>query len=608
MISRYIATLDVLRSALRSANDAAGRAVQRLDEAASSVKAPWLVGTFVLLVHLLPRVVLGKHSIITTHDGLDSDILYRVLLAKPGRLFDYSGEIPELLNGVPRLAYPTGASLSALLFFLFDPYWAYVILEQAVHGIGFAAMYVLLRDHLPQPLPPSFRLAVAAIFAFLPYYSIYEASISGQPAVAWALLHLYKGATGKRRYIAFAILALFPCVSVLPTAGAFIVATVLVAAGVTCLLQRKWHRDVWLGIATLIVAYCIVDYPFVHSMLTHNYVSHREVWDPAVSWRRYFRDSNDVFYEGHYHASSVPTVCVWMMSATLLIGAARRHFRIVWTMAFFLLVVLALSYASTLHLTPPFERLRAQVHLLRIVNVRTYWCAGPVYLFGFAVALYYWWSTWRYRIPAVLILLFELFWVLDEPPETEHELAANYRELAAQIRGAGTEQVTYADFLATPVYEQVKEYIGLPPESYRVISVGIDPARAAFNGFYCADGYHNNYPLEYKARFRKAIAANLRRDDWAAWRYDDWGSRVYAFIPGAHKSGYRAKKRIRKKPIENFSLKTSALRELGVKYVLTAARFADERKFPGLRYVQEFTAKGVPLAVHVYAVRDKKSD
>src|SRR5690606_16173260 len=135
--SRYIATLDVLRSALRSANDAAGRAVQRLDEAASSVKAPWLVGTFVLLVHLLPRVVLGKHSIITTHDGLDSDILYRVLLAKPGRLFDYSGEIPELLNGVPRLAYPTGASLSALLFFLFDPYWAYVILEQAVHGIGF---------------------------------------------------------------------------------------------------------------------------------------------------------------------------------------------------------------------------------------------------------------------------------------------------------------------------------------------------------------------------------------------------------------------------------------------------------------------------------------
>lgn len=608
MTSRYIATLDVIRSVVRSANGLVGRAVQRLDEAASSPKAPWLVGAFVLLVHLLPRVVLGKQSIVTTHDGLDSDILYRVLLAKPGRLFDYAGEIPELLNGVPRLAYPTGVSLSALLFFLLDPYWAYVTLEQVVHGIAFASMYLLLRDHLPHPLPLSLRLFVAATFAFLPYYSIYEASISGQPAVAWALLHLYKGATGKQRYGAFAVLALFPCVSVLPTAGAFIVAIVLVAAAITCVVQRRWHRDVWLGIATLVASYCIVDYPFVHSMLTHSYVSHREVWNPASSWRRYFRDSYDLFYEGHYHASSVPTVCVWVMTATLLIAAARRQFRIVGTMAFFLLVLLALSYATTLHLTPPFERLRAKVHFLRIVNVRTYWCAAPVCLFGFAVAIYFWWSTWRYRAPAVLILLFELFWVLDEPPETEHELAANYYELVARIRGEASEQVTYADFLATPVYEQVKEYIGLAPESYRVISVGIDPARAAFNGFYCADGYHNNYPLEYKARFRKAIATNLRRDDWAAWRYDDWGSRVYAFIPGAHKSGYRAKKSIRKKPIENFSIKTSALRELGVKYVLTAARFADERKFPGLRYVQSFTAKRVPLAVHVYAVRDKKPE
>lgn len=608
MTSRYIATLDVIRSALRSANDALGKVVHRLDEAASSSKAPWLVGTFVLLVHLLPRVVLGKHSVITTHDGLDSDILYRVLLAKPGRLFDYAGEIPELLNGVPRLAYPTGVSLSALLFFLLDPYWAYVTLEQAVHGIGFAAMYFLLRDHLPQPLPSSFRLLVAATFAFLPFYSIYEASISGQPAVAWALLHLYKGVTGKRRYIAFGLLALFPCVSVLPTAGAFMVAIVLVAAGITCLVQRKWHRDVWLGIATLIAAYCIVDYPFVQSMLTHSYVSHREDWTPASSWRRYVRDSYDLFYEGHYHASSVPTVCIWMMTVTMLIGAVRRQFRVMWTMAFFLLVLLALSYATTLHLTPPFGWLRARVHFLRIVNVRTYWSAGPVCLFGFAVALYFWWSAWRYRIPAVLILLFELFWVLNDPPETENELAANYYELAARIRGKGSKQVTYADFLASPVYEQVKEYIGLPPESYRVISVGIDPARAAFNGFYCADGYHNNYPLEYKARFRKAIANNLRRDDWAAWRYDDWGSRVYAFIPGAHKSGYRPQKRIRKKPIEDFSLKVSALRELGVKYVLTAARFADEKKLPGLRYVQAFTAEGVPLAVHVYAVRDRKPE
>lgn len=42
-----------------------------------------------------------------------------------------------------------------------------------------------------------------------------------------------------------------------------------------------------------------------------------------------------------------------------------------------------------------------------------------------------------------------------------------------------------------------------------MISVGIYPAAAAYNGFHCLDGYSNNYPLEYKHAFRQIMEGEL---------------------------------------------------------------------------------------------------
>ena len=44
-------------------------------------------------------------------------------------------------------------------------------------------------------------------------------------------------------------------------------------------------------------------------------------------------------------------------------------------------------------------------------------------------------------------------------------------------------------FFAEDIFSQINMAIGEPQENYRVISVGIYPAAAAYNGFYCLDGY-----------------------------------------------------------------------------------------------------------------------
>ena len=53
---------------------------------------------------------------------------------------------------------------------------------------------------------------------------------------------------------------------------------------------------------------------------------------------------------------------------------------------------------------------------------------------------------------------------------------------------------------------------------------------AIMNNISTIDGYHNIYPLNYKEKFRKIIERELAKDTELKIYYDNWGSRVYAFI------------------------------------------------------------------------------
>ena len=97
----------------------------------------------------------------------------------------------------------------------------------------------------------------------------------------------------------------------------------------------------------------------------------------------------------------------------------------------------------------------------------------------------------------------------------------------------GVRSMSFRDYYAVDVLDQVQEYIydnfGERPEDYRVVSLGIDPAAALYHGFYCLDGYSNNYSLEYKHRFREIIAPELAKSEYLEDNFDHWGNRCYLF-------------------------------------------------------------------------------
>ena len=115
----------------------------------------------------------------------------------------------------------------------------------------------------------------------------------------------------------------------------------------------------------------------------------------------------------------------------------------------------------------------------------------------------------------------------------------------------------------------------MTPEEYRVVSLGIDPAAALYHGFYCLDGYSNNYSLAYKHAFRRVIAPALEQSEYLRAYFDDWGNRCYLF--GTESPGYYT---IEKGGFyfEHLELDTAALRELGGDYLLSAAYIANSNE------------------------------
>jgi hypothetical protein len=156
-----------------------------------------------------------------------------------------------------------------------------------------------------------------------------------------------------------------------------------------------------------------------------------------------------------------------------------------------------------------------------------------------------------------------------------------------KLRNTDYPVMSYSDYYAIGVMEQVKDFLwertGLEQKDYRVVSLGIDPAAALYHGFYCLDGYSNNYSLEYKHSFRKVIAPALEESDYLRDYYDNWGNRCYLFgteCPGYYtieKNGFY---------FQHLELDTEALRELGGNYLFSAAYIANSDEL-GLTLLRE---------------------
>lgn len=556
-----------------------------------SPRERWAVAAALALVaaYVAPLFLLGEDAHIRIHDNLDSNIAWYRVLVRSGTWFGPpDAVIPQVMNGLPRAALGTEFSLLVALHAALPPMTAYAVSQTIVRVLAFFGMYRLLRDFIVrEPGNWPVRVGVSALFALTPFWPSGMLSTLGHPLALWAFLHLRAG-TDKLRH--WAVIVLLPLYSSFVLGFFFFLFAIGIFWAVDAIRSRRWNAKFLLGIVLMTTVYLCVEYRLVLSLLVADEpTSRNEFVSSRLSFWRCIRLAVKNFVMGHNHVATLHTAVVLPATAiAALLCAAQRSWRRE-PEGRLILPLLAISAALSVWYAFWFHKgwqpLKETFPLLNTFNFARFHFLRPMLIYlGFACAL-------------------SLFWRLGGKRGKMLAAAA----LAAQtaILGLHNDEIVYRhrpsfrEFFAQEQFAAIGEAIGKPKEDYRVVSIGLHPAIAQFNGFYTLDSYNNFYPLAYKHRFREIIAKELEKNKQLRVYFDTWGGRCYVFVAELGKK-YEFRKASKRK-IKRLELNTEALYGLGGRYVLSALPI-ENAKANRLRFVRRFDDKRSAWRIYLYEI------
>lgn len=537
-----------------------------------------------IAVFLSPLFILGENAHIRVHDNLDSNIAWYKVLAESGELFGpIEATIPQIINGnLSRNAFGTELSGIVWLYALFPTMIAYGLSQAITRFVAFLGMYLLLKKHfIHKPEWAWIRVGVALAFALPPFWPSGMLSTLGMPLALWAFLNIRNGEKSWKNYLVLTILPFYSSIVL----GFFFFLSAMGILWLTDVIRRKgWNlRFLW-SIVYMTIIYLIVEYRLVYSFLFENEPNSRDEYFHARHdlWRS-LRLTVKNFVLGHHHVMTVHTfVILPVIFIAFYLVIKHRLWKKEKVFMFLFWLNLALSAWYAFWFNKAWLPLTERFHFLDTFNFARYHFLRPLVIYLlFALGIRIMWvqgPKWRQAAIACIFAQVILLSFLNE-------------EIIFQNKP------TVKQFFAEKQFNDIKEYIGLPQEQYRVASIGIHPAIAQYNGFYTLDTYNNFYPLSYKYQFRKIIEKELAKNKTIRTYYDEWGGRCYIFTDELGKN-YLLKK-TSKKRLKHLELNIEPFKEMGGRYIFSAVPI-DNAEDNQLQLENIFESKESAWKIYLY--------
>lgn len=557
----------------------------------------WWIGILITVVFFLPYFVLGDGCIFEINDQLDESIMNYMLPAR--HLWDGSTIYPEMLNGVNASGMQPSAVLFLPLYRLISARTAFLTQYIICFLLAFSGMYLLVKE-----ITDSSILAMIAggCFCVLPLYPVYGLSEFGIPLILYGALCLWKQ---KNVIWGSLITVVFGLTSHLVYTG-YVVLGFWVIALVYALAKKKKNQWFPIGFAVLFAIYVLVNRALIREILfgTGSYISHRE--EMVSSATPFFETFWNVFQNSAQHAPSLHKYLILPIVLFLILGAfckKEETDRILYKAAvinFLFLVAIALFYAFC-HLSAVVDWKNNATGFLHYFQIhRVYWLYPAAWYLEFAWAAA---VLWRTKVPhtnarmqagklaVILICLLPTLQLLKV--NSGMYLNVNQINNGSDVTG----YISWESWFAEDLMQEIDDAIGRDKSTYRVAHLGISPAPSLMHGFYTVDGYSNNYPLEYKHRFREVIAAELEKNEEVRVYFDLWGNRCYLFnnITG----NYMQLKKGNTLVYEGLEFDMDALRELGCEYLFSGAEIGDAERM-GLELVGYYETDDSYWGIWVY--------
>lgn len=551
----------------------------------------WWIGFLLLGITFAPYFILKEGSVFPVHDQLDETLLTYVLNAR--HLTAGGSDIfPEPLGGLNASGMQPSAVLFIPLYRILPVFTAFVVQFFIVSLSGFLGMYGSVKEITGSSI---LATAAAGCFCLLPIQPVYGLSVLGVPLLLYCFLCLYQ-----RKHIAESFIGIlfFGLTTHLVLIG-YVVLGFWLFAILWMLKNRQHARWIYIGFMWLTGIYVCVNYSLFKELLfgKSDYVSHREelVNHGAPFWET----ARGLFLDSAQHAPSLHRGLILPIAVMLILGAifrkrldksGRIKLLASW-LGMTVLVGIAVMYGICL--SPAVADLKNSCSgFLRYFQVeRFYWLYPAGWHLEFALCFSLWWSFGNEgtetaagaKLHAPMVKLLVLIALLM-PTMRRIELDSNFYLNVNQINnGSGiTGYITWESYYAEDLMNELEAVIGRDMSTYRVAHLGMSPAPSLMHGFYTVDGYSNNYSLEYKHMFRRAIEKELVKNEQTRLYFDQWGSRCYLFN-GTTGNAWMLGKTLGIK-YENLEFDMEALKELGCEYIFSSGEILDSEKM-GLTFM-----------------------
>lgn len=572
-----------------------------------SEKLLFVAGFLAICILFVPWLILGNEAAVTYHDQLDGEMIAYILQSKH---LAEDTVLPEFMNGAAKTTLTPPAPLSVLLF-LGGNYELALFLMQLIGSLtGYVGMFLLARDVTGETAP---SVIAGGLYGALPFLPVYGFSQYGLPLLLYCILQVKKGRLFKISLIYALVFALNSSLALVGFAVLLVYGGMIVCGLLAKSAKKKdiiGQSVLWL---ILLCGYLLTNLSLLKQVLGvgEAVVSHKTEYVLVAEdfWESWM---NGLFYGGQhsqdYHLAFVVAGVVVFVVAVWKWGFKDSVIR---TGLCAVAVNVVLAFVAAVWNSGFGVTLKSHLGVLGAFQLdRVLWispCLWYLFLACCLTLVFRLFSKGKcVKIQMAVAVLGSLCMVIALGITGIQILKnSDVKSNIQKLRNPQYPVMSYGDYYAIGVYEQVEEflvgYTGLEQSDYRVVSLGIDPAAALYHGFYCLDGYSNNYSLAYKHEFRKVIEPALQESDYLRAYYDEWGNRCYLF--GSECPGYYT---IEKNGFyfSHLELNTDALRELGGNYLFSAAYIANANEL-GLVLLNEeaFETQDSYYRIFVYEVQ-----
>lgn len=518
---------------------------------------PWVLFAASMLIYL----VHGPNAYWMIHDGLDSEVSFRILPLRAGQMFsaDNAAIVPQVMNGIPRNCFNASSfNAVSLLFAALSPAWAYLLNFLIVKSIAFVGMFLLLRDRVLKETNNQFLIGLLALsFSLLPFYTIYGITIPGAPLLIWALF----GFADTKRKALLIIALIYPFYSSFVLGGFAIIGFTFLTA-IYFLWQKNRANAMFFGLTGMLLTalFFISEINlFSQFLFDHSFVSHRTEWVlDSYSWKVLVYAAFNMFFNGQYHSPSFHLILLLGIGISILLSIKSiwKNKLVVILLGF--LMFFALFYGA--YKWSPIVDIRNKVSILKAFQFDRLYFLNPVFWTILFAVFYKQTTSAILKTSFIILAIANVGFVVYN----NSELLSN-----ASCSSVKNECLQWNTYFAPQTFEKVASAIGQPQDQYRVVSIGVDPAVTQLNGFYTLDSYQNNYPLQYKHEFRKIIAPELQYNDTKKADFDNWGSKCLIITRKADPSSHI---------LENLELDFNQLYTMGGRYIISIVEINTENK------------------------------